>query len=140
MSSIRLGTGAFRRAARMRAVIFGQHQTRGVHVRAGDMRMDVDAAGHRNEPACVHRFVRLSALRRRDDCIVADPEIADFVALVGGVDDMRAFDMDQHEAACACLRPAAMRSIASATLGVAVRADAVSATRVPMSDECVTAS
>ena len=121
-------------------MLLGQHQAGGVHVRARDMRMDVDAAGHRDKAIRVDRFVCLSALRRRDNSIVADPEIADFVALVGGVDDMRAFDMDQHEAACVCARPAAIRSRASATLGVAVRVEAVNATRVPASDECITAS
>ncbi len=85
-------------ASRVRAMLLGKHQAGGVHVRACDMRMDVDAAGHRNQPARVDRFVRLGALRRRDDCIVADPEIAYFIAPVGGIDDMRVSDMGQHEA------------------------------------------
>ncbi len=46
-------------AARMGAMIFGQHEAGGVHVRAGDMRMDVDAAGHCNKPGRVQGFVRL---------------------------------------------------------------------------------
>ena len=60
------GVGERRRGgtARMGAMLFGQHEARGVHVRAGDMRMDVDAAGHRDEPARVHRFVRLGAVLR----------------------------------------------------------------------------
>ncbi len=83
--------------ARMGAMVFGQHEAGGVHVRAGDMRMDVDAAGHRNQSACVNCFVRLRAvLRRRDDRIAAHPEIADFVTAVGGIDDMRVSDMGQH--------------------------------------------
>ena len=61
------------------------------------MRMDVDAAGHRNKPARVHRFVRVGAvLWASDDLMVADPKIADFVTPVGGIDDMRALDADQH--------------------------------------------
>ena len=52
----------------MGAMLFGQHETRGVHVRAGDMRMDVDAAGHRDKAACVDRLVGLARRRlRRDD-------------------------------------------------------------------------
>ena len=54
-------------AARMGAMMFGQHEAGGVHVRARDMRMDVDAAGHRDKPARVHRFVRLGAVLRGCD-------------------------------------------------------------------------
>ena len=129
------------RSTRVRAMLFRQHEASGVHVRARDMRVDVDAAGHRNKPARVHRFIRFgAALRGCDDLIVADPKIADFVALVGGIDDMRVSDAGQHRRASASLRPAPMRSRACATLGVALRAEAVAATRVPMSDECMTAS
>ena len=98
-------------AARVGAMVFGQHEAGGVHVRARDMRMDVDAAGHRDKPARVHRLVRLGAvLRGCDDCIVADPKIADFVAAVGGIDDMRALDAGQHGEAFASSRRAPMRS------------------------------
>ena len=112
------GKRGLARAARMGAMVFGQHETGGVHVRAGDMRMDVDAAGHRDKPARVYCFVCLRAvLRGGDDCVVADPEIADFIALVGGIDDMRALDASQHDEAFAFPRCAPMRSRASATLG-----------------------
>ncbi len=76
----------------------------------------------------------------RDDRIVADPKIADFVVAVGGIDDMRALDAGQHGEALASPRQAPIRSRASATLGALLRAEAVAATRVPMSDECMTAS
>ena len=83
--------------ARMGAMLFGQHEARGVHVGAGDMRMDVDAAGHRDKAPRVHRLVgSCAAVRRRDDLIAANRKIADFVALVGGIDDMCALDADQH--------------------------------------------
>ena len=122
-------------------MIFGQHEAGGVHVRAGDMRMDVDAAGHRDKPARVQCFVRLGAvLRGRDDLFVADPKIADFVMAIGGIDDMRALDAGQHDEASASPRHAPMRSRAWATLGAPLRAEAVAATRVPTSDECMTAS
>ena len=72
-------------AARMGAMMLGQHEAGGVHVRARDMRMDVDAAGHRNKPARIHRFVRLGAVMRGcDDRVVADPKIADFVWPLAG--------------------------------------------------------
>ena len=125
----------------MGAVIFGQHETGGVHIRAGDMRMDVDAAGHCDKAARVHCFVRLGAvLRGGDDCIVADPKIADFIMAIGGVDDVRALDAGQHDEASASPRRAPMRSRASATLGRPLRAEAVAATRVPTSEECMIAS
>ena len=125
----------------MGAMLFGQQQARGVHVGAGDMRMDVDAAGHRDKAACVHRLVGFgAAVWRRDDLIVANPEIADFVALVGGIDDVCALDADQHARALASSRRAAMSARASATLGAPLRAEAVTATRVPASEECTTAS
>ncbi len=53
-----LGERCLSGTARMGAMIFRQHEAGGVHVRPGDMRMDIDAAGHRNKPACIHRFVR----------------------------------------------------------------------------------
>ena len=125
----------------MGAMMFGQHQAGGVHIRARDVRMDVDAAGHRDKPARIHRFVRFGAvLRGCDDCIVADPKIADFVMAIGGIDDTRAFDAGQHGLAFASPRRAPMRARASATLVAPLRAEAVAATRVPMSDECMTAS
>ncbi len=94
----------------MGAMVFGEHEPGGVHVRAGDMRMDVDAACHRNQSACVKCFVRLRAgLRRRDDPIVAHPEIADFVMAIGRIDDMRVSDMGQHGGACVPARQAPMR-------------------------------
>src|SRR5580658_9510080 len=125
----------------MGAMLFGQHEARCVHICASDMRMDVDAPGHRNEAVRVDRLVGFGAdLRGRDDHIVADPEIADLVALVGGIDDMRAFDVSQHACALVSPRQAAMRATASATLGAALGAEAVIATRVPASGECTTAS
>ncbi len=45
----------------MRAMLLRQQEAGGVHVCARDMRMDVDAAGHRDQPARVDRFVRLGA-------------------------------------------------------------------------------
>ena len=102
--------------------------------------MDVDAAGHRDEPARVDCLVRLRAGRRRDDFLVADPQIADFVTAVGGIDDMRVSDVGQHDQALASSRRAPMRSSAWAALGAALRAEAVMATSVPASDECRTAS
>ena len=84
-------------AARMGAMLFGQHEAGGVHVRARDMRMDVDAARHRDEPGRIDRLVGLRAgPAAATICIVADPQIADFVAAVGGIDDMRASDAGQH--------------------------------------------
>ena len=77
----------------------------------------------------------LRRLRGRDDLIVANPEIADFVAAVGGIDDMRVSDPGQHGLAFASPRQAPMRSRACATLGAALRAEAVTATRAPASDE-----
>ena len=48
-------------------------------------------------PGRVDRFIRLGAvLQRRDDRIIADPKIADFIAPIGGIDDMRALDAGQH--------------------------------------------
>ena len=79
-----------------------------------------------------------SALRvigGRDDLFVANPEIASFVAAIGGIDDTRVCDPRQHERALARSRQAPMRSSACATLGVALRAEAVTATRTPASDE-----
>ena len=122
-------------------MMLGQHEASGVHIRARNMRMDVDAAGHRDKPVRVHRFVRLGAvLWGCDDCIVADPKIADFIAPVGGIDDMRALDAGQHDEASASPRRAPMRSRASATLGAPLRAEAVAATKVPTSEECMIAS
>ena len=116
----------------MGAMLFGQHEARGVHVGAGDMRMDVDAAGHRDKAARVDRLVGSgAAVRRRDDLIVANPEIADFVALVGGIDDMCAFDADQHARPLASSRQAAMRARTCATLGAALRAEAVDGDQGP---------
>ena len=129
------------RAARMGAMVLRQHEAGGVHVRACDMRMDVDAAGHCYKPGRVHRFVRLGAvLRGCDDLIVADPKIADFVAPVGGIDDVRVSDADQHGRAFASPRQAPMRSRACATRRAALRAEAVTAVRVPTSDEYMTPS
>ena len=125
----------------MGAMVFGEHETGGVHIRARDMRMDVDAAGHRDKPARVHRFIRLGAiLRGCDDRIVADPKIAGFVMAVGGINDMRALDAGQHGGASASPRRASMRWRTSATLGVPLRAEAFTATSVPTSDECMSAS
>ena len=68
----------------------------GVHVCARDMRVDVDAPGHCDEPARVDCLVRVGRLRAEPRSIVADPQIADFVASVGGIDEARALDASQH--------------------------------------------
>ena len=127
-------------AARMGAMLFGQQQAGGVHVGARDMRMDVDAAGHHDESGRVDRFVRARVLRGRHDPVAADPQIADLVAPVGGIDDARACDAGQHDEAFASSRQAPMRSMASAALGVALRAEAFTAPRVPALARCMTAS
>ena len=105
------GQRRFGGAACVGAMMLWQHETGGVHVRARDMRMDVDAAGHRNKPVRIHRLVRLGAVTRGcNDCVVTDPKIADFVMAVGGIDDMRALDANQHGGAFASSRHAPMRS------------------------------
>ena len=123
----------------MGAVLFRQQQARRIHIGAGDVGMDVDPPRHREKTRCVHRLVGFSAYWC-DDLIIANPKIADFIAIVGGIDDMRAFDVNQHTAALACPRQAASRPMTWATLGAALRAEAVTATRVPASAECTTAS
>ena len=116
-------------------MLLGQHQASGVHMRARDMGMDVDAARHGDESGRIHGFVGFAMVRRRDDLFVANPQIADFVTAIGGIDDMRVSDPGQHGLAFASPRPAPMRSRACATLGAALRAEAVTATRAPASDE-----
>ena len=91
-----LGERGRRRASRVSAMMLGQQKAGGVHVCARDMRMDVDAARHRDEPARVDCLVGSAAYGRSDDHIVADPQIADFVASIGGIDEARALDANQH--------------------------------------------
>ncbi len=123
--------------------MLGQHEPRGVHVAARDMRMDVDAAGHHDETVGVDNIDRgRAARRRRDNPVIANPQVADFVAIVGGVDDAAAFQAGQHAAALATWRRAEICAMASATLGAGAPAGetAVTETRVPLSGECRTAS
>ena len=116
-------------------MLFGQEQTRCIYVCARDVRMDVDSAGHRDETGCIDCLIGLGAIWRRDDALVVNPQIADRVAFVGGIDDAGAFDMDQHAPALGSGREAAMRPRASATLKLAAGAEAVMATKVPVSAE-----
>ena len=101
------GIGERRRggAARMGAMLFGQQQPSRVHVRARDMGMDVDAAGHHDQAALRRPSRRLGvASRPRHDLLVANPEVADFVAPVGRIDDAAAVDAGQHGQALASCR------------------------------------
>ena len=74
----------------MRAMHLGQQQPRGVHVAAGDMGMDVDGAGHDDMAGDVMRLVGLAPVRARDDAAVLEPDVADGVGPVDGIDDMAA--------------------------------------------------
>ncbi len=84
----------------MGAVLFGQEQTSSIHVAPRDVRMDVDAAGHNDEAIGIDCFVGPDVARRlRDDSVVADEKVSDFVAAVRWIDEAAALDMDQHAAA-----------------------------------------
>ncbi len=77
----------------MGAVLFRQQQPRRVHVGAGDMRMDVDGARHDDAAARVEGLVGAPVRRRGDDAVALQPEIADLVAAVGGIEDAAAGDL-----------------------------------------------
>ncbi len=125
----------------MSVMLLWQQEAGGVHVCARDMRMDIDAASHRNEARRVYRLVgfRIS-LWWRDNLLAAHPEISDFVAPIGWIKDAGAFDADQHGQAPAFWREAAIRSRVAATLGASLRTEEVAAINVPVSDEWTTAS
>ena len=59
----------------------GQEKPRGIHVGAGDMRVNVDGAGHDDHARRIVGRVGACACRRSlDDASVANPEVADLVA------------------------------------------------------------
>ena len=124
----------------MGPMLFGQKQPRRVNVCAGDMRMDVDSARHGDEARRVDRLIGFGAFLRRHDPVIAKPEIADRIPRVGRIDDVGAFDVDQHAPGLPSGRWEAMRARACATLGAALGAEAVVMTRAPASGECMTPS
>ena len=80
-----------------RMMIFRQQQARRVHVGAGDMRVNVDPAGHDDLAAdVVGRVGPHLARRRRDDAAIADPDVAGAVPLIDGVDHVSAGKTRQH--------------------------------------------
>ena len=70
----------------MAAVRLGQQQPRRADIGPGNMRVDVDGPGHDDLAGGVKRCVG-RAPRGADDALPFDPDIADAVAVMGGVDD-----------------------------------------------------
>ena len=75
-----------------------------------------------------------------DDPPVAEPDVADAVPAVGGIDDATALDPRQHGDAPADGSAAALWEMASATEMVLLGAVATIGTSVPLSGQCSTAS
>ena len=110
-----------------------QQQPRGVHVEAGDMAVDVDAARHHDGPRGIVARIRRAALGC-DDPPVLEPQIGGLVASVRGIDHPPAREQRQHGSA------ARMRPSASAAEGASPAAPAARATSVPSAGSNSTAS
>ena len=128
------------RTRRRGVMVFRQQQARRVHVRAGDVGMDVDGAGHDDLADRIVGRVGAPAWGRIDDAAVAHPDVADAVAIVGRIDDAAAGDADQHRSAPPPGNAAAMRAIASATEMASLGCVAATAARLPVNGRCSTAS
>jgi hypothetical protein len=116
-------------------------QPRRIHVAAGDVGMNVDRARHHDLAGGIVGVVGPGiAGRRIDDAPVAEPDIADAVPPVGGIDDAAALDPRQHGDAPANGSAAAICEMASATEIVLLGAVATTGTSVPLSGQCSTAS
>ena len=76
-----------------------QKQAAGIHIAAGDMRVDVDPAGHHDFAGHIVDLIRFSAERLRDDPLAFDEKIADALAAVRRIDDAPAAQAGQHHAA-----------------------------------------
>src|SRR5205809_4305467 len=79
------------------------------------MRMDIDRAGHDDLSGRVVGLLGSIFRRRVDDPAVADPNVADRIARVGGIDDAAAFDAAQQDAALLLATARAMLPTARAT-------------------------
>ncbi len=88
-------------------------------VGTGDMGVHVDGAGHDDLAADVVDLVGLAAFGLGDDAVVLDEEIADFVAVMDGIDDAAAFELDEHQAASRSSISSPMRLSTEATVGLA---------------------
>ena len=116
---------------------FRQQQAGGIHVGARDMRMDVDRARHDDHAARIVNGVGARAGRGRlNNPVVVNPDIADSVAALRGIDDAAAPDACQHDAAPAS-SPSATTSlpITSATDGVWLGCEAAFETNVPIATQ-----
>ncbi len=96
-----------------------QQQAGGVDVGAGDMGMDVDAAGHDDAAGQVQGLVGAGVIGGGDHAAVLHPKVADVVARVGGIDDPATCEACQHDG-----NAAVIAATVSATLGMAAGAEA----------------
>ena len=88
-----------------RAMQLGQQQARRVHIAAGDVRVNVDRAGH-DDMAGDSRSLcrRLPPVGRRDDAAILEPDVADAILARRRIDDMAATQNCQHGATSETLR------------------------------------
>jgi len=121
-----------RGARRMAPMILRQQQPGGVHVSAGNMRVNIDGAGHDDLAGDVVDGVRRLALRRRDDPIAAYPYIAHSVSPAFGIDDATAGKAYQHPS-LPFVRFWSMRPMISETRGASLGLFAWIRVKVPIS-------
>ena len=108
-----------------------QQQARRVHIAAGDVRVNVDGAGHDDMARAVDLLVGLAASRRRDDAAVLQPDVADAILARRRIDDMAATQNCQQGATSETF--AMMASMTCATVGASDGAVAVRSVRPPVS-------
>ncbi|ODA68784.1 hypothetical protein A7A08_00618 [Methyloligella halotolerans] len=96
---------------------FRHELTRQGDVGAGDVGMDVDAAGHHDLAGDIISLVGLAAAGVGDDAAVIDENVADRVSIIRRIDDAAALQADQHYAASVVLRRSDRARSTSATVG-----------------------
>ena len=119
---------------------FGQQETRGVHIDAGNVGMDVDGARHDELAGGVVGLIGAGVAGRLDDPPIADPDVGDAIPAVGRIDDAATLDPGQHGHAPADGSAAAICASAAATEMASLGLFAATGTSVPVAGSCSTAS
>src|SRR5680860_1589942 len=91
--------------------------------------MHVDGAGHDDLAGDVVNLIGGAAFRLADDAAILDEDIADPVAIVHGVDDAAAFQLNEHQAAPFLPRPLVPVLLSAVLLAAALLASISSAMR-----------
>ncbi len=111
-------------------VLLGQQEAGRVHIAAGDVRMNVNTACHHDTTRKVDGLRCPAAGRWKAHAVAIDPEVADAVEPVNGIDQMTTLETDHRGVApaTACSDTAERTS---AALGAGLGRSAGTVTRAP---------